>query len=388
MRVKGPDRIYVKLRQLRPNPHRNMPHYPIRPAKVAALVRSIKTNDWWENIEVRPGRERGTYEMAYGHHRWRALEKLFKPDDELGVMVRELTDAQMLRRMADENLELAGGDALVEIETVGAVIAAYAKGQIELSPIPASTPAVHRREVPGVAGKVYTGALIAQFLGWVESDKEPDDRARVAVAAWHAIQDGSLNRADLVRMADENKAVPRQSIEAALVSSQATRRRAEKEAATREIAARGKSPEVQRAAKAAADRIREQGKRDARAKAGQVARRIVQGDKTVREEIAAARRRDPAPKREHVLPIKEWVRRVTGELRQLAITDSFEADLASILRNVDALEADDIEAVADALDDTMAAMKKRWDGYSDRLRATIRRQRLQPARKQLGGGAQ
>ena len=91
----------VKVKDLKPNPYRNMDKYPMDPFKIEALKNSIKETDFWDNILLR--RKNGELQIAYGHHRLRALKEL--KIEEIDVPVKELDDATMIRIMANENMD-------------------------------------------------------------------------------------------------------------------------------------------------------------------------------------------------------------------------------------------------------------------------------------------
>jgi len=98
----------IPFKQLRPNPFRDLAHYPIHRDKVEALKASIRTTGFWDNLLVR--KAGANFEVAYGHHRLEALKELVKEsviddDFELELPVRNLDDAAMIRVMASENLE-------------------------------------------------------------------------------------------------------------------------------------------------------------------------------------------------------------------------------------------------------------------------------------------
>ncbi len=106
----------IKVKDLEPNPFRNIASYPIDRAKVEALKTSIKETTFWDNILVRPHpTEKGKYQIAYGHHRHIALTELKL--QEVDIPVRKLTDAQMVKIMAEENLQWMTSPAVIN-ETV------------------------------------------------------------------------------------------------------------------------------------------------------------------------------------------------------------------------------------------------------------------------------
>jgi len=92
----------VQIKDLKPNPFRDMKNYPIDPKKISSLTNSINQTGFWDNILAR--RNNGKIEIAYGHHRLVVLKKLFKPDDYVDIPIRELDDSTMIRIMANENM--------------------------------------------------------------------------------------------------------------------------------------------------------------------------------------------------------------------------------------------------------------------------------------------
>ena len=104
-------KINVKL--LRPNPYRRMEQYPIDRQKLEALKTSINETSFWDNILAR--KDGKYFQIAYGHHRWIAIKELgIKMVD---IPVRDLSDAMMLKIMAEENLNWSTSPAVVN-ETV------------------------------------------------------------------------------------------------------------------------------------------------------------------------------------------------------------------------------------------------------------------------------
>jgi len=91
----------VSITSIDANPWRNLSKYPFVESKVGALVRSIKDVGLWEGIIVRKVGSR--YQLAFGHHRWKAAKKARLT--KIPVIVRDLTDEQMLQFMGRENLE-------------------------------------------------------------------------------------------------------------------------------------------------------------------------------------------------------------------------------------------------------------------------------------------
>ena len=93
----------IKINQLEPNPYRDMNNYPINKDKVKTLVDSIQQTGFWDNILAR--KKGSKYQIAYGHHRLAAIREVLEPNDEVDIPVKELTDALMLKIMANENMD-------------------------------------------------------------------------------------------------------------------------------------------------------------------------------------------------------------------------------------------------------------------------------------------
>jgi len=132
----------VQIKDLHPNPFRDLDNYPIDREKVENLKRSISSTDFWDNIlgRIKKGSklngygadgeyvgifsinkepieiveggipveweiEEGGVEIAYGHHRKIALEGVYPPSHEINIPVKDLDDSMMIRIMANENME-------------------------------------------------------------------------------------------------------------------------------------------------------------------------------------------------------------------------------------------------------------------------------------------
>jgi len=93
----------VKVKDLLPNPFRDIKHYPISSEKVESLAKSITQTGFWDNILAR--KKNGKIEIAYGHHRLVVLQRDCAPDFVVDIPVKDLDDATMIRIMANENDE-------------------------------------------------------------------------------------------------------------------------------------------------------------------------------------------------------------------------------------------------------------------------------------------
>ena len=146
----------IAVRDLLPNPFRHLERYPIDEAKVAALVYSIKDTTFWDNLLARKAPDNaGKKEIAYGHHRLMALKKAGVI--EIDIPVRDLDDTTMAKIMAHENMEEWAHSAIIEQETVRAIVEAYGAGRIQL-------PAIKSKDGRGTAA-VRNAPFLSPHVG-------------------------------------------------------------------------------------------------------------------------------------------------------------------------------------------------------------------------------
>jgi hypothetical protein len=111
----------IKITDLVENPFRNIKHYPIAREKVKELKTSIRETSFWDNILIRPAPKNGNYEVAYGHHRLIALRELLKEGqikNEVDLPCKDISDAVMVKIMANENLDSWKTTPVVIKETI------------------------------------------------------------------------------------------------------------------------------------------------------------------------------------------------------------------------------------------------------------------------------
>jgi ParB-like chromosome segregation protein Spo0J len=170
----------AQLKNVMPNPFRDMDKYPIHPQKVEALKKSIEDTDFWDNIVARKSpTHKGKIEIAYGHHRLVTLKELYAGTEEFNFIVRDLDDEEMLKIMAHENLDEWGHVSDIERETVRAVVYAFAADKIALAKPQGKTPESALRYAPsfcfgcsdGSAQHPYTADTIRDFLAGTMSSK-------------------------------------------------------------------------------------------------------------------------------------------------------------------------------------------------------------------------
>lgn len=191
----------IKVADLKPNPFRQLDAYPLKPEKIAALKDSIKSTEFWDNLVARKSPD-GGYELAYGHHRWRALREL--RIETIDIPVRVLSDDTMLRMMAHENRIEWGASAAVEQETVRAVVEAYSMGVIALPKPGKDTPKTKLRNAPSFCQgrpshdpceRPYTAETIHTYLGF--KDDAGLNRIKDTLNALAMIETGVLRKEDV-----------------------------------------------------------------------------------------------------------------------------------------------------------------------------------------------
>lgn len=186
----------VVIGKLKPNPFRRLDEYPIQREKVEALKNSIENSGFWKTIVGRPAKN-GTVEVAFGHHRLEALKELFGPDKSVEIIVQDISNEDMVRMMANENMAEWGSDGWVEVETIRATIEAARKGLIKLPERKKGSTNVNDPQNSGDHNKMS----IASFLGWTRqnggSSIQPNNRCEIAFGAIEAIDAGLVKPADL-----------------------------------------------------------------------------------------------------------------------------------------------------------------------------------------------
>jgi hypothetical protein len=155
-----------------------------------------------------------SFELAYGHHRMKAFERKYGRRAQMGLIIRDISDADMLRMMADDNMDIYGTNSTVEQETIRAVVRAYADGAIDLEKpkpgnqsggnkvrlAPSFVPSHTFQAAETVTNpKPYNAYSIAKFLqgdkkpksghGWLQPDGRVSERVRNALAVLEAAEE-------------------------------------------------------------------------------------------------------------------------------------------------------------------------------------------------------
>jgi len=95
----------VKVKDVSPNPYRNIEHYPLNKEKIIALTQSIEKTGFWDNLVARE--LDGKIQIAYGHHRIEALRLAegFGYDFEFELPIKKIDNGTMIQIMANENMQ-------------------------------------------------------------------------------------------------------------------------------------------------------------------------------------------------------------------------------------------------------------------------------------------
>jgi len=166
----------VSVASIDANPHRDLDTYPWIESKVEALCRSIDAVGLWEGIIVRPVGK--GYQLAFGHHRLEAAKR--NGITKIKVIVRDLSDQQMLEFMGRENGEDYSTDFLVMLNTWEGAVNFAGTGSSEMD--------------------------IATMLGWLDLDssngrKRMNHIARACANTASLLDGGHIVRADLEGLA-------------------------------------------------------------------------------------------------------------------------------------------------------------------------------------------
>lgn len=153
----------VKVKDVSPNPYRNIEHYPLNKEKIIALTQSIEKTGFWDNLVARE--LDGKIQIAYGHHRIEALRLAegFGYDFEFELPIKNIDNGTMIQIMANENMQEWGHDITVIDETVK-VTKAYLENDFAF--IAAKNAKMKDHHNVRWDGKTVSSKDIADFLGW------------------------------------------------------------------------------------------------------------------------------------------------------------------------------------------------------------------------------
>jgi hypothetical protein len=201
----------IALKDIRPNPYRNLERYPLSQPTVDQLVRSIQATDagFWDNVVVRKNGD--VYELAYGHHRLEAARQAGLKDADF--IVKKLSDADMLKVMTLENeSNFVRTQGSLLIESVEALVKAIAQGTITVELPETGTKKGALRNAPSFVVNdrksttsetgeestlAYTPKAVATFLGKVDGQGKANQAVRAVVDALELCELKILKRAEV-----------------------------------------------------------------------------------------------------------------------------------------------------------------------------------------------
>lgn len=298
----------VHLSDLKPNPFRNIKAYPFQEDKLEALQESIEQTGFWNNLVAREG-EDDALEIAYGHHRLEALRRTYDAEHVINIEVRDLSDEQMLKIMARENMEEWGSSAMIEMETVRAVVEAFAAGRIQLEEphgkdiskgkariAPNFKPIREDFSTSENIQKYYTTGTVARFLGWTDKNGRAQMKVAYSLYALELIERGVLEQSDV---ADLTERQLREQVKEVRRAEKRKRKAAEhhKQRAkkAKKEAASAPTPEEREVAEAKAEhaeKTAEKYEQEAEQSARKVGKHL--GEKMRKGEVAATKARQEA----------------------------------------------------------------------------------------------
>jgi len=167
--------INVPIGRVKHSPFRLLKDYPWKESKIKALQKSIEDVGLWEGIIAR-GDSMSGYQIAFGHHRLEAATRAGLAT--IPLIVRGLSDEQMIQFMGRENMEDYNADFLTMLNSWEAAVKFSDHGQKNLQSIE-----------------------VARVLGWTSKNagSETDEMRATAIACSNAhklILGGYNNRKD------------------------------------------------------------------------------------------------------------------------------------------------------------------------------------------------
>lgn len=310
------------------NPHRNLGTYPTIQKKVEALQRSIEHVGLWEGIIARQAGDR--YQMAFGHHRLEAARGLGLT--EIPLIVRDLSDEEMLQFMGRENGEDYRTEFLIMLNTWEG--------------------AVNFRN-PDRSGSKCKAIDAARLLGWVAThgksgSLQMNDTARACAAAYAVLQGGYMDREDL----DGINVKAAQSIVERAHSRMEQIEKAAKVTKTPPKQVESAKKHVAKGAKVTADDVRE----------GNIAQ------KDIRAEVDVNAYRSAATSKVKDTPLfAVFGKALVDRVKKMLASDASAEQLEEIAKSVNAVTMEADHAVLRQLGFEMSELGKRSEAWRKRL---------------------
>jgi ParB family chromosome partitioning protein len=215
------DRNMIPIEQISPNP--DQPRRSFDPEQLQELAQSLKARGVLQPLIVRPHpRDEGLYQIVAGERRWRAAQQAQL--HELPVIVRELSDTEVLEIALIENIQRADLNAIEEAASFRQLMDRFGHTQEQLAE-------ALNKSRSHIANLLRLLNLPEQVQVWLKEGKLSAGHARALVTAPNAAQ---LARKVIERglsVRETEKLVRDQATPAAAKS--ANRRGGEKDADTR-----------------------------------------------------------------------------------------------------------------------------------------------------------
>jgi len=264
------------IKDIKANPFRHIERYPIHREKVAKLRESLRQTGFWDNVvaRARDGKAEIAYghhrlvalKEEYGaNHKVNLIIRNLSDETMIQMMAQENmqeweSDAAVIHETVRAVVE-AYGKGLIELRPVSA---RSEKAIIRYAPsfIPGGTG-------PDSARFAYTGQTVGEFLGWLRGagggEKRADDRIQSSLVALQFIEEGLLKDSDF-----DGLTIPQ--AEAVITEARKARTRREAAARVHKMQAEQAAREAEAAAHRREEAERERKRLEAEAAAARVAR--------------------------------------------------------------------------------------------------------------------
>lgn len=173
--------IQLPVGRLSDNPHRNRDTFPPIEEKVEALMRSMQLTGVWPSIIARPTPSGFFYEMAFGLHRLEAAKRLHI--EEIPVIVKELSDVEMLQYMGTENAEEYSSQFIVLFNTWDSAVKYYQSRAYQQTLRNNTNSLATASGLEQDANVPLEVLEIAKLIGWItpRSDRDAPNPTRAAL---------------------------------------------------------------------------------------------------------------------------------------------------------------------------------------------------------------
>lgn len=124
---------YLRFDQIEQNPFRDLLNNPLHQSQVDRLAASVRSTGFWDNVLVRPHpTAKGRYQLAYGHARIEAAREAGLSS--AAFTIRHLSDDDMIRIMATENISQFGKDSFKTYKEATVAAATHIMREVLVDP--------------------------------------------------------------------------------------------------------------------------------------------------------------------------------------------------------------------------------------------------------------